>query len=191
MMELVAFALSAALAQVLTNLDNLAALLALMLTVGTSRAVAGYVLAQAIVLATATAVAFELNATIPGWTGFFGLVPITLGLRGVWSQFRGSTGEDLQRVSSGASVIVTTLLFLSLSMDSFAVMAPLLADSTADFRVAALMGAATAVAGLGALALISATWASSRWVHRLERLGPYAMILAGLYVLSNTPTDVV
>lgn len=191
MLELAAFALSAALAQVLTNLDNLAALLAMMLTVGPSRAVAGYVLAQAIVLSASMAVALELNATIPGWTGYFGLVPVMLGSRGVWLQYRQRQSEEAVQISSGASVVVTTLIYLSLSMDSFAVMAPLLADSTPTYRLAAVSGAAAAVAALGGLAIVSTRWASVGWVAGLQKLGPYAMILAGLYVLSNTGTDTV
>jgi hypothetical protein len=51
------FAVSAALAQVLTNLDNLAVLLALMLTLGRARAVGGFVIAQAVVLAAAMGLA--------------------------------------------------------------------------------------------------------------------------------------
>lgn len=193
MIELATFALSAALAQVLTNLDNLAALLALMLVVGPVRAVFGYVAAQVIVVCAAMAVALGMNDTVPGWTGYLGVIPLTLGLRGIWQQFVGSDQHDDAALNSGASVIVTTILFLTLSMDSFAVMTPLLADSTPRFRLAALIGAASAVAALGLVAVVGAhaTGGAAGWLVRFEKLGPYAMALAGAYVLLNTGTDAI
>ncbi|WP_171176266.1 hypothetical protein [Ruegeria sp. HKCCD8929] len=187
------FALSAALAQVLTNLDNLAALIALILVLGAAKAVAGYVVAQGIVLAGAMAVALGMSGTVPGWTGYLGVIPLGLGLVGLWRQFSGGGAEKEASLSSGASLLVTTLLFLSLSMDSFVVMAPLLADSLPSYRVAGVIGAALAVLGLGALALVGSRAAGpmEAWTRRLEKLGPFVMLLVGLYILSNSGTDMV
>ena len=89
--------------------------------------------------------------------------------------------------------MASTLLFLSMSLDSFAVMAPLLADSLPGFRFSALTGAVAAVLGIGMLSIILSRLAtpSPRWAGRLERLGPVAMILVGVYVLMNSGTDTI
>lgn len=188
MAELAAFAVSAALAQLLTNLDNLAVLAALMLTGRQARMLSGYLTAQAIVLLAAMGVAAGMGGILPGRSGYLGLLPIALGLHGIWRQISARSGAPIATRPGVASLTVITLLFLGLSTDSFAVLAPLLADSAPAFRLAALTGAAAASVGLGALALSGSRVAAGP-LGRIERLAPYAMILAGLYVLSNSATD--
>lgn len=185
------FALSAGLAQVMTNLDNLAVLFALVVVMGPLRAVAGYGIAQAVMLSAAMAVAVGVGSGAPGWAGYLGAVPLVLGLRGVLRQWRG--GDDFEAPLQGGSVAVTALLFLSMSTDSFAVMTPLLADSTSSYRLAGLSGAIFAAALLALIAVLGgqATGVLGALTKRLETLGPYVMIAAGVYVLSNTGTDLV
>lgn len=79
-MDHLAFAVSTALAQVLTNLDNLAVLLALLLALGPMRAVGGFVIAQCMVLAAALVLAIGADQALAGWVGYLGVVPIALGL---------------------------------------------------------------------------------------------------------------
>lgn len=191
-MDLVAFGFSAALAQILTNIDNLAALLALTLVMGKGRAIAGYVTAQTVVLALALAVAVGAEQLVPANVGLLGIVPLTLGLRALVQQWRTGEDEAEPTFSTKTSYLLTSLLFLSLSMDSFAVMAPLLADSLPLFRIAGLISAALAVLALGALGLIFASTAriTGAWTRRIERLAPFAMIAAGIYVLIDSGTDV-
>lgn len=193
MLEHAVFALSAFVAQVLTNLDNLAALTALMLVSGPRRSVLGFLLAQAIVIAASLAIAMGVEDIVPGWAGYLGLVPLALGLLGVTRQLFATEGSESPNVVSGASILVTTLVFISLSLDTFAVLAPLLADSVPSFRVAGTIGACIAIVGLAALALIGskATLVSERLAQKLERLAPYVMVCAGLYILSNSWTDAV
>ncbi|MBO9449446.1 cadmium resistance transporter [Tropicibacter sp. R16_0] len=190
-MDLIAFGLSAAVAQVLTNIDNLAALLALSLVIGKWRAIAGYVAAQAVTLTLALAVAVGSEQLVPSNVGLLGVIPIGLGIRGVWQQFRTTGEEEVEAFSRSTSLLMTSLLFLSLSMDSFAVMAPLLADSAPLFRFAALLGAVVAVLALGAVGLVFALTARATgpWTRRLERLAPFVMIAAGIYVLLDSGTD--
>lgn len=187
------FALSAALAQILTNLDNFAVLLAILLPVGAGRALAGYVAAQAVMLAVALLAATGAAQMLDGGAGWLGVIPLTLGLWAVIQRFQSSDDQTAPALAAHTPVLGIIALFLSLSMDSFAVMTPLLADSTPAFRVAALTGALAAVAGMAAAALALSRLAdrAGRWVHRFETLGPYAMILAGIYVLLNTGTDLV
>ncbi|NDW43492.1 hypothetical protein [Ruegeria sp. PrR005] len=192
MSALLGFAASAALAQILTNLDNLALLLALVVATGSRAAVGGYLLAQAVVLAAAHAVALGAGGLPLDWIGFLGLVPLALGLRGIAAQLRGQGGSE-QPVPARRGLVATALLFLSLSFDSFSVLAPLLADSAPAFRWAGLAGAAFAalILGMGGLAAGGLRRGLGRWAARLEALAPWVMLGAGLYVLSNSGTDLV
>ena len=189
MLDHVLFAVSAGLAMISTNLDNLAVLLGLILIIEQRRAIAGFAVAQAMVLSLAMIVAIGLDQSgIPEWIGYLGVIPLVFGLRGIWQQYRGDAGEDISAKGAVSSVVT---LFLSLSVDSFAVMTPLLADSTPSFRLAALLGAAVAAFLLVAVAAWGAPRAKSLGpqVARLDRIAPYVMVCVGLYILFNSPTD--
>lgn len=189
MIDYTLFAFSAGVAMISTNLDNLAVLLGLMLVMEHRRAIAGFALAQVIVLALAMAVASGLSQSgIPSWIGYLGIVPLVLGLRGIWQQF---TGTETDEAEPKGAVTSAVTLFLSLSIDSFAVMTPLLADSTPVFRLSALAGAFCAAVVMVAVATWGAPHAQSLGprVARLDRIAPYIMVCVGLYILLNTPTD--
>lgn len=192
-MEQVILALSAALAQVLTNIDNLLLLLALLAHLGATRAITAYVSAQVIVLAAATATGAGAQSVIGTHVGYLGLVPLGMGVWELMRQFRerGKHVEQGFAEGLGGSLPAAQAMFLGLSMDSFTMFAALLADTAPALRPAALAGAVLAVGLMGAGAL-----GFSRKLYRfgdlaawLERLGPWVMILAGLYVLSDTGTD--
>lgn len=193
MLDHLVFAVSAFMAQVLTNLDNLAALLALSMVSGVRRATTGFLLAQVFVIAASFLVAMGVSDVIPHWAGYLGVIPLSLGLVGAARQFRGIDADRDPKVDGGASVLVTAMLFVSLSMDTFAVLAPLLADSTVSYRVAGVVGAGVAALGLALLAFWGgkAPFMTGDLARRLERLVPYVMICAGLYILSNSWTDAV
>ncbi|NOC44739.1 hypothetical protein [Ruegeria sp. HKCCD7559] len=191
MLDHALFAVSAGIAMISTNLDNLAVLLGLILVMEQRRAIVGFAVAQTIVLSLAMTVAVGLNQSgLPFWIGYLGLVPLVFGLRGIWHQFREADTEGAE--SKGAVTSVVTL-FLSLSIDSFAVMTPLLADSAPSYRVVALIGAASAAALLVVVAAWGAPHAKSLGprVARLDRIAPYIMVCVGLYILFNSPTDMV
>ena len=192
MLTHLAMAASAAFAVIATNLDNLAVMVALLLTSNRSRVLGGYLAAQAIVLAVALIIAEGAEEAMPGWTGYLGLVPLALGLIGVWRQWRG-VGDGDMPVSAGGTLLASTVLFLGLSTDSLAVMAPLLADTVPVLRVTATLGAGGAILTIGLLGLSMARGAeaSGGWISKLEKLGPYAMIAVGLYVLANSGTDAI
>ncbi|MFT5343431.1 MAG: cadmium resistance protein CadD (predicted permease) [Paracoccaceae bacterium] len=137
------FALSAGLAQVLTNLDNLAVLFAMLLSVGALRAVAGYATAQILVLITAFGIAVGASDLITGDTGYLGLVPVGLGLYTLWK--RHAAPPEAQTFAP-ASYVMATVMFLAMSFDTFAVMAPLLIDSAPVYRAAAMTGVLVAIA---------------------------------------------
>lgn len=193
MLDHVIFAASAFAAQILTNLDNLAALVALMMVSGPRRAIAGFLCAQIIVITIAFLLALGVDDVVPHWAGYLGLIPLGLGIIGILRQFRGEETQQAARVSAGASTLVTMLLFVSLSMDTFAVLAPLLADSTPSYRFAGVAGAVVAALTLSALALLGARAPimTGGLAQRLEALVPYVMICAGIYILSNSWTDAI
>ncbi|WP_299350429.1 hypothetical protein [uncultured Shimia sp.] len=175
-----------------TNLDNLAVLVPLLLTKGRTSALAGFLGAQLIVLAIAAGFAEGAEITFSSWTGYLGVIPLALGLWGLWGQWKASEGSVPAPRSKG-TILAYLVLFLGLSTDSLAVFAPLLADTLPGYRISVLIGAGMALVGLGtlALALSASVHKSQHLLARLERLGPYAMIAVGLYVLSNTATDAV
>ncbi len=193
MLDLVIFGASAFMAQVLTNLDNVTALVALMMVSGPRRTVLGFLLAQILVILAAFVVALGVDDVVPHWAGYLGVIPLSLGLIGVYRHFRRSPDHGERKLPPKASVVVTVMLFFSLSMDTFAVLAPLLADSTPQYRAAGIVGAVSAALGLTAVGLLSARTPimTGGLARRLETLVPYVMICAGLYILSNSWTDAI
>ena len=184
------FAFSAGLAQVLTNLDNLAVLFAMLLSVGAIRAVAGFATAQIMVLIAAYGVAVGASDMMMGDTGYLGVIPIGLGLYAIWK--RHTSPPESQSIAP-ASYVMATVMFLAMSLDTFAVMTPLLIDSTPAYRTSATIGvlAAITLTALMALGLSRVAGHAGAWAAKAESLGPFAMILAGIYVLIDSGSDMV
>lgn len=182
---------SAFAAQVLTSLDNMALLAVLVVANGRMRVISGYLLSQAVVLLAALGFGGGADLLSQGRIGWLGLVPLLLGLRGVWLQYCAAGVGETRQSAVERHVLGYAVVFLAMSFDSFSVIAPLLADSRSAYRTWILAGAGLAVAGVAAGAgMMSRTrGASSGWLMRLERLGPVVMMLAGLYVLWNSATD--
>lgn len=181
-------ALSAGLAQVMTNLDNLALLLALLPILGPRIAAGAYMSAQILVLTAALLLADGLRDWGAGISGYVGLFPISMGLWALWRQWRRS---DSQTRLEPKGFGLTTLMFLSLSGDSFAVQAPLILDTVPHLRMMIVTGAlaaATLLAGL-ALSLSRATAGLQGFAERADRYAPYVMIAVGLYILLDSATD--
>nr|WP_263618889.1 cadmium resistance transporter [Ruegeria profundi] len=180
-------------AQILTNLDNLAALLALSLVAGAKRSVFGFLLAQVIIICSALMLAFGVADVVPRGAGYLGLIPLGLGVLTLIRKRRGTDDDANPKLQNGASILVTTLLFLSLSVDTFAILAPLLADSAPNYRTAGVAGAGLAACCLALIALLGSKvpFMSGSVANRLESLVPYVMICAGLYILSNSWTDAI
>ncbi|WP_171121392.1 MULTISPECIES: hypothetical protein [unclassified Ruegeria] len=189
MVEHILFAISAGIVTISTNLDNLVMLFGLVMVMKTARAVIGFAVAQVLILSLSLAIASGLDQTsFLHWVGYLGIVPLALGLRGIWHQM---SGKDDHKIPERGAVTSVVVLFLSLSIDTLAAMTPLLADSTPAFRVTALIGAAFALTGLIALASWGAPRAQNLGprIARLDRIAPYIMVSVGLYILINSPTD--
>lgn len=182
---------SALVAHVGTNLDNFLALMALLPGLGRLRAVTAFVSAQALVLSLAWGFAEGVEHIIGGAVGWLGLVPLGLGLYGVWGMMRASDAEASVRTKSPPNLIAAVLMFLAMSGDTLAVFVPFLADTSEVLEHWVLLGAGLSVVILAGVSLglwrgMSRISAAARW---LEAALPWIMIAVGLYVIWNTATD--
>ncbi len=188
----VSVSLTVALTHAATNLDNMALLFALLPSLGAVRAVAGYASSQAIALVLALFVGGVVEALPVQWISWLGLIPIGIGLREAWVLYR---GESLETVPDRppTSLILTVLLFLPLTVDTFAVMTAIFADSSKSYDPIVFIGGAISIATVSAAGVLFGRVASKAeaLTRRLEIVTPFVMILAGLYVLFDTPTDVI
>ena len=180
------FLFSVALAHVATNLDNLAMLLVLAYSVGRQKALAGFLLAQAIVIGLAMALGGGAEALTGVHSRWLGLVPIAFGIRA----FRRQEGTQAALPGSAGALAVTAL-FLGLSFDTLAVLTPVFADSALRYDLDALTGASLSSLAIGGsvYALTRAPIRSLPAVEKINRIAPFVMIAAGIYVLLDTGTD--
>lgn len=188
-MSVALFGLSVAVALILTNLDNLALMVAMLARLSRIKVMLAFAQAQALVLLVSLGVAegFEMGA--PSQAGWLGIVPVLLGIRELVR--RGREGGPQPR--KAATLVALLLTFLSVSTDSLSIMAPLLADAAPAYRVAGMVGAMMAVAFLllAGGVMSGGAFKSTHVARWLERLAPWVMIAVGAYVLLNTATDMV
>ncbi|OJJ13582.1 hypothetical protein BKI51_06210 [Alphaproteobacteria bacterium AO1-B] len=186
------FALSVATTYILTNIDGLFAFLALAATGRKPAAIVGFLLAQVVVIGGAVLVGGGAALLAPADLGLLGIVPVALGFREVLKNRRKPDQEDEVEAPAPGSIIGVVVLFLALSTDTFVLMATFFADTRAELDRFVLSGALIAVAMLLALGtflsrLLKPTPATEKF---FERLAPLVMIIAGLYILMDTQTDV-
>ncbi len=191
MMDEFGIALSSVTAHLATNLDNLAIMVGLILTVGQLRTVGAYLIAQVVMLTAAYYVSAGIEAELPHQVGYLGFVPIGLGVYALLSRFF-TAQETATDPMTKSHILAIAALFLSVSFDSFAVFTPLLADSGPSYTMPILLGASVSalVLAAGGAALASMAPARVARLERLEWLAPYVMIAIGLYVVINTGTDI-
>ncbi|MFN3131810.1 hypothetical protein [Roseibium sp.] len=185
------FALSVATTYILTNIDGLFAFLALAATGRKPAAITGFLLAQIVVIGGAVLVGGGAALLSPADLGLLGIVPVALGFREVLKNRRKPAVKEKNPPAPG-SIIGVVFLFLALSTDTFVLMATFFADTRPELDRFVLSGALIAVAALLALGtflsrLIKPTPATEKF---FERLAPLVMIVAGLYILMDTQTDV-
>lgn len=180
-----------------TNLDNLILLVALhkryaqrsgMVTVGY---LSGMMLIGVICL-----VIGEAGESIPiAYLGLLGVIPILIGVNALFQLFRDKqSGESTGLAPGNANhtIFITVLMTqLSNSADSIITFSVLLADSAdyADYPIAA-----TFLAMAGAFSWLALYALRHRRLRNfLDRYAnyvtPFILILVGVYILSNTATD--
>lgn len=183
------FVLSVAMAHALTNFDNLVVMLVLAPMIGSLRCVGVYGAAQVVSIGIAGLLGSAALAFLGTWVGYVGFVPIGLGLFTLWQQSHAGPSVPVRRPTS---LWAAMLLFLGLGIDTTIVLAALLGDSTEVWDGLIYLGACLSLAGLIVVFLVMSRTAMSGTIFdRLNRLAPFAMILVGTYILSNSVSDAI
>lgn len=198
MIELLTIIAVTATAFIGTNLDNLILLVALHTRYHDHPAIvsAGYVTGMVLIGVVCLLVG-ELGDLIPiAYLGLLGLIPITTGCLALARLFRITGTEETSGngvARNAPNAIFATLLTtqLSNSSDTIITFSVLLAESTDffDLRIIPVYLALVAVFTWLARYLVN----HPRFSHVLKRYGhyvtPFILIFVGLYILSNTATD--
>ncbi len=173
-----------------TNIDNLL----IMATLGASTGnrghlIVGFLVASAGVLFIASLATFIERVVPPEVLGYLGFVPLSIGL--YLLLFTGAAADEPDSRSTTWPTIAG-LLFAN-SGDTIFAVGPLFAESGHDARLGLAVGFAMIAAVWLLLILnVSQRVARSTWLSRLgPRLAPWMMILVGLYILSDSATDLV
>ena len=172
-----------------TNIDNLL----IMASLGAGRAsrrnlITGFVVASLAVLAVASSAMFIDRIVPPEVLGYLGFVPISIGV--YLLLFTGNVG--LTTAGRGTAWPAISGLLLANSGDTIFAVGPLFAESGRDARLGLAVGfALVATVWLLLILTLSERVARSAVLARLgHRIAPWMMILVGLYILSDSATDV-
>lgn len=181
---------------VATNLDNLALLVSWLLTGQFQRKqiLRGYLLGMLAVLVLSSAFGLGASFVPVQYVGYLGVIPIVLGLRGLYTLIRRSDQTDPAAAAKNLRLMPLSIAATQLAngVDTILVFGPLLADS--ELGVDLVM--------LGGFVVMTLIWYRlARFLERhvarltiLERYGhwiaPIVLVLVGLYILDNTSTDV-
>jgi cadmium resistance protein CadD (predicted permease) len=173
-----------------TNVDNLL----IMATLGANPSnrgslIAGFLVASTGVLVIASMAIFIERVVPAEVLGYLGFVPLSIGL--YLLLFTRSQAEE-PTPRSTAWPAVAGLLFAN-SGDTIFAVGPLFAESGSDARLGLATGfVLIAAVWLVLILSISQRVARSELLSRLgPRLAPWMMILVGLYILSDSATDMV
>ena len=173
-----------------TNVDNLL----IMASLSAGRAsrghlVIGFVVASCTVLLVASMAVFIDRLVPPEVLGYLGFVPISIG-----AYLLLFSGAEAQHATGRAATWpAVSGLLLANSGDTIFAIGPLFAESGSDARLGLALGfALTAAVWLFLILGASKRVARSDLLSRLGyRLAPWMMVLVGLYILSDSATDVV
>lgn len=173
-----------------TNIDNLL----IMASLGAGRAsrghlVAGFLVASGIVLVVAAMAMFIDRVVPPELLGYLGFVPISIGI--YLLLFTGGQAETA--ADRAATWPAVSALLLANSGDTIFAIGPLFAESGRDARIGLAAGfILIAVAWLLLILNVAERVARSPLLGRLgHRMAPWMMILVGIYILTDSTTDVV
>ena len=177
-----------------TNLDNLVLMVVLLSAQPQNRAATtlGFVAAAITVLCVSMLGAVIGTGLDPGIIGYMGFAPLLIGIYLLIKSSQSRTIDAGTSPGSQASgILATFLLMLGNSGDSVAVFFPLLAESERN----------SLLWEISAFLLMVLLWAALAWkiseqpalAGRIERVGeklvPWVMIAAGIYILLDTGTD--
>ncbi len=177
-----------------SNLDNLVLMVLLRATgAGAARIAVGFMLVLVLVTALAMGGGWLLAGLSPRATGWLGLVPLGLGMAALLRMWFGGDEEfDAVTVADTAPGFVgTAALMLATSGDSVALYAATYADT--DIAYWMPMALAVLVAGVSwcglAIGLGARIGRGSWLIRHAGVVMPMMMIGIGVYILLDTPTD--
>lgn len=153
----------------------------------------GYVGTIAGVIVVALALGTVAEQAPAMYLGYLGIIPLTLGLVGLYRMRRGPGGGEARRPRGSAGIGSVVLVMGGNSGDTLGVFASLFADTGNQWSGAILGTAVSLAVAWSALA----RWLLShgRAMAPLQRYGPYLLpfllIAVGLYVLMDTSTDTI
>lgn len=179
-----------------TNVDNLALLVSWLLA-GRNRSgtvLVGHLLGMLTILVLTMAFGLGAHLFPLEYVGYLGVVPIMLGLKGLYELFRrhGETHSASGTANRHVTPLSIAATQVANGVDTILIFGPLLADS--ELGVDLIM--------IGGFVVMTFFWFGlARLLERhavrltlLERWGhwvaPIVLILVGLYILDNTRTDV-
>ena len=181
-----------------TSMDNLFLLITYTLhpKYGIAKVRAGYLLAVLIMLGLSVAFAHGMQLLPAHIVPWIGLIPIAIGLYELWLLRRGGPDataetEDIGSAKRG-SVLAITLIMIAHSWDSIAVLAPLLADTRADLDIwmAVSVVCAALLLTFFAQKTVSHEKIRTQLARYAPKILPFLLIAVGLYILTNSPTDI-
>jgi cadmium resistance protein CadD (predicted permease) len=177
-----------------TNVDNLAILVGWLLSgrVAHSHVAAGYALSVTTVIFISAVLGLSSKVIPVQWIGWLGIVPILLGVYALRAQFRGVDDEAVPEVAGNAAMFGVAATMIANSVDTVIVLAPLLVD-TQD-RIDPVLIGGFALMGVAWFALASLLSKSAAGMVAIRRIAgwvaPLIMIAIGIYIISDTATDV-
>lgn len=179
---------------VATNLDNLILLIALFARFERRQKLvaAGYFAGMLIIGAIGLAIGKATDLFPVEYLGYLGIIPVWLGVSALIKLYRGnSAGSNIREDKDHAVFAATLITQLSNGSDTVVTFSILFADSNpaTDWLIALSFVLMLFVFASTAYFSLRHRWLS----NTLERYGkyitPFILISVGLYVLSNTATD--
>lgn len=154
--------------------------------------VTGYVAAITLVVLGAFLAAEAVELVPASFLGYLGLVPVTLGLLGIYRLFRTAPSGGPEAVPRPTKGFVPVLaVMLANSGDTLGVFIPVFADTAESLELPILL--TTGVCALGSAAV--ARWIATRsgYAGSIQRVArvvlPFLLVAIGGYILLNTGTD--
>jgi cadmium resistance protein CadD (predicted permease) len=182
-----------------TNLDNLLLLVA-MYSRYEQRAwtvTAGYIAGMILIGVIALAIG-EVGEWIPlAYLGLLGVIPVIMGMLSLWKLFRRSPSTETAKVAvkdSGVAIFLALAgVQLSNGADSIITFSALYADSSdpSDYLIAPTFLAMACVFSGVAFYLVKNPRLGRYLSHYGQYVTPFILIFVGLYILSNTASDLV
>ena len=197
MNSLIAIIPIAAGAYVATNMDNFILLVSLLARYRSHAGivVAGYFACMTILGFTGYWVAAAASVAPVEYLGFLGIVPISIGTYELYRLRYGTVNEDVAaNISAGGAqkIFMTTLVSqLGNGADTVVVFGVLFADSmrSADLLILVTLAAMAAIFAIVGIYAVRHP-ALSKWIDRYARRAmPFVLIVVGMYVFTNTATD--